>query len=101
MLEQTTLNQGEPLILQCSINANPPCHRFRWSHNDEELSNEQPCPLVNGTSTTTVVEYRINKVSREHAGKYTCQVFNWLPKTVTDRYEAVSVVSTDVAVQCE
>jgi len=98
MIEHVTLNQGEKLVLTCSIDSNPICHQIRWFHNDKEILT-QPCSLINRTQTIT--EYVIPNVYRIHSGKYTCEVKNWLNTGLNNRYEATTEVSTDVRIQCK
>jgi hypothetical protein len=97
MLERMTLNQGESLVLQCSIDSRPTCHRIRWFHNHQQLLTRS---CSDGNRLTTIDEYRVDNVSRWHAGNYRCQVSNWLSNGTNDRYEAVSFASTDVSIQC-
>ena len=92
------VNQGEKLILKCSIDSNPLCHQIRWFHNDKQI-HIQSCSLTNRTQTIT--EYIIPNVYRMHSGKYACEVKNWLNKGLNNQYEAVTKVSTDVQVQCK
>ncbi|CAF1352673.1 unnamed protein product [Adineta steineri] len=96
MIDQLTLNQGEKLILKCSIDSNPSCHQIRWFHNEKEILT-QPCTLTN--KTQTISEYIIPNVYRIHSGKYTCEVKNWLNTGSENRYEATTEVSTDVRIQ--
>jgi hypothetical protein len=98
MIDRMTLNQGEKLVLKCSIDSNPSCHQIRWFHNDKEILT-QPCSLTNRTQT--VSEYIIPNVYRIHSGKYTCEVKNWLNTGSDNRYEATTQVSTDVLIQCK
>ena len=98
MSERLVLNQDETLTLQCAIDASPPCQQVRWFHYDKELV-MQPCSALN--STHNIAEYRIENVSRLHAGKYSCEVRNWLHNSWQHRYEAMSTLSTEVRVQCK
>jgi hypothetical protein len=98
MIERLTLNQGEKLVLKCSIDSNPFCHQIRWFHNEKEILT-QPCSLINRTQT--ISEYFIPNVYRIHSGKYTCEVKNWLKTGFDNRYEATTQVSTDVRIQCK
>jgi hypothetical protein len=59
----------------------------------------QPCISTN--KTQAFAEYIIDNVNRSHAGKYTCEVKNWLNTSLENRYEATSYVSTDVRIQCK
>jgi hypothetical protein len=94
MMEHITLNQGEQLILKCSIDANPWCDQIRWLFNEKELST-QTC------TKQTIAEYIIENVDRSHAGKYTCEVKNSLNTSLDNRYDGISYVSTDVRVKCK
>lgn len=98
MIERVTLNQGEKLILKCSIDSNPLCHQILWFHNDKQI-HTQSCSLADRTQT--IAEYFIPSVNRIHSGKYTCEVKNWLNTGLDDRYEATTHVSTDVRIQCK
>ncbi|CAF3492851.1 unnamed protein product [Rotaria socialis] len=96
MADRMTLNQGEKLILKCSIDSNPFCHQIQWFHNDK-LIHTQACSLIN--RTYTIVEYTIPNVYRIHSGKYTCEVKNWLNTGFDNRREATTQISTDVRIQ--
>ncbi|CAF1156523.1 unnamed protein product [Rotaria sordida] len=92
MIENITLNQGEKLILKCSINANPLCQQIHWFHNNKELFN-QSCTQQH------IAEYIIENIDRSHAGKYTCEVRNSLNASLNKQYDGISHVSTNVRVQ--
>ena len=94
MIDKLILNQSERLVLQCSIEANPWCDHIRWLFNEKEL-------ITQACSKDKVVEYRIENVDRLHAGKYTCEVKNSLNISYAQRYDGISVVSTDVRIQCK
>lgn len=96
--DRIVLNQGEKLVLKCHIDSNPLCHQIRWLHNDKELLT-QSC--MGGNQTQTIAEYHIPNVYRMHAGKYTCEVKNWLNQPFDQRYESTAQASTDVRVQCK
>ncbi|UJR26198.1 hypothetical protein I4U23_007541 [Adineta vaga] len=97
LIEHITLNQGEKLVLKCSIDSNPFCHQIRWFHNQKEILT-QPCSLINRTQT--ISEYIIPNVYRIHSGKYTCEVKNWLNTGNSNhRQEATTEASTDVRIQ--
>ncbi|CAF0721711.1 unnamed protein product [Rotaria sp. Silwood1] len=96
MIDRIILNQGEKLILKCSIDANPLCHQIQWFHNGKQI-HTQSCSLTNRTQTIT--EYIIPNVYRIHSGKYTCQVKNWLYTGFDNRHEAITEISTDVRIQ--
>jgi hypothetical protein len=98
MNEHIVLNQGEPLVLKCLIDANPLCHQIRWLHNDKELRT-QSCTMLN--QTQIIVDYHIAQVYRFHSGKYTCEVKNWLNKDMDSRYEATAHISSHVRIQCK
>ena len=92
-MENITLNQNEKLVLKCFIDSNPSCYQIRWLFNEKELIT-QPCQLSNLT------EYIIENLDRSHAGKYTCEVRNWLNTSFSNQYEGITQISTDVRVQC-
>ncbi|UJR22794.1 hypothetical protein I4U23_025826 [Adineta vaga] len=92
MMENITLNQGEKLILKCSIDANPWCEQIRWLFNDQEL-------ITQACTKDKFTEYIIEKIDRSHAGKYICEVRNSLNTTFSNQYDGISIASTDVRVQ--
>ncbi|CAF2358063.1 unnamed protein product [Rotaria sp. Silwood2] len=96
MIDRITLNQGEKLVLKCSIDSNPMCHQIQWFHNSKQI-HTQSCSLTNRTQTIT--EYIIPNVYRIHSGQYTCLVKNWLNTGFDNRHEATTEISTNVRIQ--
>ena len=94
MIKQIKLNHGEKLNLKCSIDANPSCYQVRWFHDNKYLIT-QSCAVEN------LAEYTIEHVNRSHAGRYVCEVRNWLNTSLDQQYDGISHLSTDIRVQCK
>lgn len=95
MIGQITINQGEKLILTCSIDANPLCEQIHWLNNNRLLRSES-CMIGQNRS-----EYLIEHIDRSHRGRYTCEVRNRLNTNTQQQMDGIAQISTDVRVQCK
>ncbi|XP_066978327.1 neural cell adhesion molecule 1-like isoform X2 [Macrobrachium rosenbergii] len=70
-LDPRNIKEGDDVYFECSIKANPRSYKVVWKHNGRELQHNITSGII--VSNQSLV---LQKVTRRHAGRYTCTASN-------------------------
>ncbi|KAK8734857.1 hypothetical protein OTU49_005692, partial [Cherax quadricarinatus] len=70
-LDASIIKEGQDVILECSVRANPAIHRVDWYHNGVEVVHR-----VAGGVIVSGLSLALRKIRRSHSGSYTCAATN-------------------------